>query len=226
MRKTVAGPLSNETYNFSNTNDLMNRLSSFAIAALLLVFTKGVGLQGAILSSNLNQPTSYTELVEGSTFIASSFGTGAYNSTLKDVGLLMQFDIKANPIVALYSNTGDQPGTFLGQLISPVLYTTGLQLTLFDGNQLPLAANTTYWIVAQAGSGSYEWAYTVSNLGNGSGFQHTWAITENAGSSWFVSNTEPMQMQVEDSSVATPEPATILLLVVGLAVSRYKVRPR
>lgn len=186
----------------------------------------------AVLSDNLGQPVSYTELIDPTTTVAASFGTGTQASTLSKVQLLIQSDGPAVSTVSLYSDQGGRPGGSIGALTSlqPPNQST-LSVTTFSGNNLALAANTTYWIVTQADPGTLEWAYTESNMGSGSGFQHTWGLSLDGGA-WFVSSIEPMMMSVEDSSTATPEPGSVLLVAlggVGLSVwgrKRLKVGPQ
>lgn len=210
---------------------IMNRSPLTSLLVGLFPFlTVGANHTGATtLSDNLTQPSGYTEVVTPSTYVASSFGTGSYDSMLKTVDLLANIDPATVPVVSLYSDNSGQPGSYVGQLLSPTSYTNTLQVVAFGGNQLPLAGNSTYWIVAQAasGTGSYEWAYSNTDLGSGSGFQHTWSISYDAGADWFTSNTLPMQMAVQDSSTAaTPEPTSFLLLGIGLLVVAWASRSR
>jgi hypothetical protein len=194
----------------------MNQLflrTSFLFVTSFLVGT--LQSKAAVLSNNLDQAVSYTELVDPSTTIAASFGTGSQASTLSDVQMLIQLDGQVSPAVSLYSDQAGQPGSSIGSLsLLQPLTGQGLETALFSGQNLALSPNSTYWVVAQAASSSYEWAYTDSNLGSGSGFQHAWGVSLDNGA-WFVSDIEPMMMSVEDSSVATPEPGSLLLLGLG-----------
>lgn len=182
-------------------------------------------LSATVLSNNLNQPVSFTELVDPTTRVAAGFGTGNYSSTLLNVQLLIQLDGQVNPMVWLYKDQAGAPGTAVGSLaLAQPPSGPGLATVLFSGQNLPLAPNSTYWIVGQSLSGSWEWAYTGSNVGSGPGFQHTWGVSQDGGN-WFVSDIEPMIMSVQDAGPATPEPGTFVLLGVGaLGLSLVKRR--
>ena len=205
----------------------MKRSPAIVVAGLLVSCVSEAHLWGATLSNNLDQPTGSTEIVTASTFVASSFGTGNYSSILKSAALLLQVTGQPNPVIALYSDMNGEPGSDLGQLLSPSSYGTKLQVTSFGGNQLLLAANSTYWIVAEAASsGSYQWAYSSNDVGTGPGFQLNWAISYQEDTDWFPSDVLPMQMLVQDSSTVMPEPGSILLLAFGLAVTGFAVLRR
>lgn len=188
---------------------------------LLLIVAAAPHTDAEILSNNLSAPTDYTELISGSTWVGASFSTGNSAYTLTDIMLLMQGDSGGSATLNLFSNVNGTPGTSLGTLQTPASFSSSLTPTPFGGGGLQLSPNTTYWAVLLPNSRATEWAYTDSNTGSGSGFQTNWAISYNAGARWFTSNTEPMQMRVDanPSSVATPEPGSAFLLVIGSALA-------
>lgn len=177
-----------------------------------LLFLGASDLKAVTLSDNLTRPSGGTELVGASTFFASSFGTGSYSSTLNTVSILADINAGAVPVLVLFIDNGGQPGTEVGLLAPSTPIGNSQQGISFGGNQLALNANSTYWIVAEAGSGSLAWSYANDEVGSGSGFQHAWAVSENGGADWFTSDTLPMQMSVEDSVIAIPEPGSLYLL--------------
>lgn len=193
-------------------NQLTVRHLLLSLSALL---ASTCHLHATVLSSNLDQPVSYTELIDPTTSVAAGFGTGNYSSTLLNVQLLIQLDGPVTPMVWLYTDQAGAPGTAVGSLaLAQPPSGSGLATALFSGQNLALAPNSTYWIVGQSSSGTWEWAYTDSNQGTGPGFQHTWGVSLNGGQ-WFVSDNEPMVMSVQDAASATPEPGTFILLGVG-----------
>lgn len=194
----------------------MKRLPAALVTALLVLTASANHLPGATIASNLDQPTGGTEIVTPSTFVASSFSTGSSASMLASVQLLLQVAGQPDPIVDLYSDNNGQPGSDLGSLLSPNSYANGSNplLATFGGNLLSLAADSTYWIVAKAGAGPYQWAYSSTSVGSGPGFQPTWAISYQEDTNWFPSDILPMQMRVQD----TPEPGSLVLLALGFAV--------
>lgn len=187
--------------------------------AICFGLSVAVGLvSGATLSDNLNQSGAYTEIVDSSTFFASSFGTGNYSSLLSAVALQLEVGSMFDPIVSLYSDHNGEPGSALGQLLSPGTVATGNQIVSFGGNQLSLTPNSIYWVVAQAAAGSYEWFYSDTNAGSGLGFQHTYAFSYNAGTSWFTSDVTPMKMSVQDVAATVPEPGSLGLFIAALSI--------
>jgi hypothetical protein len=206
---------------------------SFLLAAalpLLLTVSLPSRTSAETLSNNLNAATDYTELISGSQWLGASFGTGNAAYTVIDITLLMQGDSGGTAALDLYSNVNGTPGTLLGTLQAPTGFSSTLTPTSFGGDGLQLSANTTYWAVLLPNSGTTEWAYTDDNTGSGVGFQTNWGISYDAGSGWFTSDTQPMQMRVDaDPAGTTPEPASALLLLIGAALAgagsvRHKFR--
>jgi hypothetical protein len=197
-------------------------------AALLLT----VCSQAATLSDNLSAPTYYTELINGSSFIAAGFQTDGSGYTLSSVTALMQQDAPGSLSLRLYSNApqpapsdlGFQPGTLLGTLTSSGVYPGTLGQATFSGNNLLLAPDTTYWLVMSSPTGTYEWAYAADNSGTGAGFYPSWGVSTDSRTSWYTSDLQPMQMSVtaDPTSSTTPEPAVTSLLLVGLALCGVK----
>jgi len=198
--------------------------------AAALIFT--ACSQAATLSDNLSAPTYYTELINGSTFITAGFQTGNSSYTLSSVTALMQQDTPGTLNLSLYSNAtqptaydlGYQPGTLLGTLTSSGAYPGTLGQITFDGNNLPLSPDTTYWLVISSPTGAYEWAYAADNSGSGVGFYPSWGTSTDAGTSWYTSDLQPMQMSVtaDPATSSTPEPGVSSLLLIGLALCGVK----
>lgn len=202
----------------------MNTFRSLLLSLLSLSFAGA--LPAAAISSNLASPVdpNLTEIVSGSNWIASSFGTGNSFSALTSVTIPIQADTAGSVQLDLYSNavpsggpSWGQPWTLLGTLQSPSSISLGsLQLVSFNGDGLSLALNSTYWLVLSAGSGAYEWAYASDSDGIGAGFQNTWAFSPDAGADWFSFHGTPMIMGV--NAVATPEPTSTILIALGFGM--------
>src|SRR5439155_4978154 len=111
----------------------------------------------------------------------------------------------------------------VGTLTSPASYSTSLAQTTFTAGSLSLAANSTYWVVLQANSGEFDWAWTSDNTGSGVGFQDTYGESPDAGASWFTVNTDPVQFSVSALS-PVPEPGSLAL--VGAAVAGFLAHRR
>jgi hypothetical protein len=206
---------------------LPKKLSLFAAALIAAACS-----QAATLSDNLNSPTYYTELINGSNFITAGFQTGDSSYTLSSVTALMQQDTPGALSLSLYSSAtqpvaydlGFQPGTLLGTLTSTGTYPATLSQVIFGGNALTLAPDTTYWLVMSSPTGMYEWAYAANNDGAGAGFYPSWGTSTDSGASWYTNDLQPMQMSVTaDPAVSSvPEPAIAALFFVGLALCGVK----
>jgi hypothetical protein len=94
-----------------------------------------------------------------------------------------------------------------------------LSPTVFTASGLNVAANSTYWIVLRALTGTFDWAWTLDNAGTGQGFQHTWAISSDGGGDWFSSDTFPTQFAIaaDQAASSVPEPASFSMLAGGVA---------
>lgn len=167
------------------------------------------------ISDNLFASTAFTETVQGQTWVGAPFRTTTAAS-LTSVSLLLGESSPGVAVLSLYSGSA-QPETLVGALKAPASYTPQLSVATFTGNGLTLAAVGSYWIVLQASSGQYQWAFTEELTGLGPGFTPGWGITDNAGAKWFTAQSEPMQMQVLAETV--PEPGSMILVFLGLVLS-------
>src|SRR5205823_9530935 len=105
--------------------------------------------------------------------------------------------------LSVYTESVLTPGTLVGTLTSPTSFTSSTSETTFTASGIPLAANTTYWVVLQVNSGAFNWAWTTDNTGSGVGYTHTWGESDDAGTSWQTYNVYPLQMRVTASSSDT-----------------------
>lgn len=176
---------------------------------------------GVTLSDNLSQLPNNTESVFGPTWITASFSTDAQNYRLTNATLLLSATAGSTANLYLFSNSSSQPGSSLGQLsLTSTLSSTQAPVS-FSGNNLALVANSTYWLVLQAPTGTVDWAWTDSSVGTGVGFTHTWGATDDAGATWFTVAEQPQMMSVSADAASTPtvpEPSAFVLLGLGLAV--------
>jgi hypothetical protein len=187
------------------------------LLAFLLV--SAFAMNADTISSNLSNATAGTETASGSTWLTASFGTDSSSSSLSNVTLLLSNPSAGIAEVDLYSNSLLQPGSLVGTLNSPGSYSSELSNTTFSSSGLALSANSTYWIVLKALSGEFDWAWTTDSSGTGTGFQGTWGISTDAGSTWYTYAVYPTQFSVTTTAATvTPEPGTGLLGITGLLV--------
>jgi hypothetical protein len=182
------------------------------LVALLVAGFLPASRAGTILSDNLSAASAGTETATGDTWLTSSFGTDSSAYTLSSVTLLLAGSGQAE--VDIYSDGGLQPGSLLGMLVSPGSYSITPTDTTFTTSGITLDADSTYWVVLHALTGSFDWSWTFDDAaGTGVGYQDTWGQSQDAGATWFTFNSSPTQMAVTASAV--PEPGPIILCAAG-----------
>lgn len=183
-------------------------------AAALLVVPGPPARADLVLSDNLSAPSGGTEGAAGDTWLTAGFGTDGSSYDLTSVTLLLQRDsIVADAELAIYDDGGLQPGSLLGTLDAPGSLPSGLSDVTFTTSGIALAADSSYWVVLRAVTGSLGWAWASDPSGTGPGFQHTWGSTDDAGGLWFTFDSYPTQMRV--TAAAVPEPASVALVAIG-----------
>ena len=168
-----------------------------------------------ILSNNLSSPSGGADTATGTNWLTASFNTNASAYTLNNVTLLLANTSAGAAEVDIYADGGLQPGTLLGTLASPGSYSATLANTTFTTSGLSLAANSTYWTVLKANSGSFDLSFANDDSSTGSGFTDTYGNSPDAGATWFTFQGFPYQMSVTATATAVPEPGTIALLASG-----------
>ena len=150
---------------------------------------------------------------------AASFSVGPTAHFLTNVVLgLGVTDTPAYPFVPASVNVlvakdaAGSPGTVL--LTMPYAITTpGDQaITVYDAGSVMLAANENYWIIADA-EGEFHGSWRFNSLGY---MGLTAGQTE--GSSWNLRPNDDMYALRVEGNPVVPEPATLLLAILGLAL--------
>ena len=151
---------------------------------------------------------------------AASFSVGPTAHYLTDVVLgLGVRDTPASPfvpssvnVVVADDNSG-APGAVL--LTMPYSITTpGDQaITVQDAGSVLLAANTNYWVIADA-QGAFDGAWRFNNQG-------AFGLTagQSSGNAWNLRPDDEMYALRVNGNPAVPEPTTLLLAVLGLMLS-------
>ena len=193
-----------------------------ALLALALVFVSQRAAEAAttVHTDNVSKTNAGAESASGTRRLTSSFTTGADATFLQSVTLLLANTASGQATVSVYTNGLISPGTLVGTLASPASFTSGASETTFKASGIPLAANTTYWVVLQANGGTFTWGFTRDNTGDGTGYTHTWGESDDAGASWQTYNVYPLQMRVTASSTDTAAGAPG---VVQLSAASYTV---
>ncbi len=195
----------------------LRRMARLAALAATLAAAGAFAVQAETLTDNLSAATGGTETVSGDTWLAASFGTDASSYTLSDVTLLLDSTDGGTAAVSIYSDGLLSPGSLVGTLASSTSAGSTLTPLTFSTSGLSLAADATYWVVLQATSGSVDWAWTDDNTGSGVGYQGTWGISSDAGTTWFTDDIYPTQFSVDATvaNTATPEPDALTMVFAG-----------
>jgi hypothetical protein len=190
--------------------------------AIALGFGPAALAQSTVIFDNLTQPAVNAFQI-GSMFPmpgegeshAQNFTTGGANWTLGSITLSLGFAMQPNGGFAVHlydaAGTGNNPGSLLLTLAGNDNPNSGLYsyTGAFD-----LAPNTTYWVAADATSGSlYNWICTDQSPTAGSGADHVYSI---GGNSWYAASYY-MQMQVSATPTTVPEPGAMALMGLGSA---------
>jgi hypothetical protein len=192
----------------------MKRISVGGVC--LVVFLFASVSQATTLSTNIADPSAGTETASGSNFLTASFQTDSSSYNFLSVALLLQQFSSGSTTLALYSDGVLEPGIFLTALTSPSSYSSTLVPTIYSGSAA-LSANTKYWLVLSASSGSFGWSWTTG-AGSGPGFLGEWGSSSDSGATWFTTDTFPLQMSVDATSepLTVPETSTSMLLIAGI----------
>lgn len=166
--------------------------------------------------------------------IAQAFTTDGNFYSLVDVTIKAFSNNSGVGAYALWSNGAGQPGAPIVSLGStPTLNSSFQEYTRTPASGTTLAANTTYWIVGFASSG------TLNQLGNNPSPASTgvgsiptdtaFAFSGNGGSNWAVAGITSGAFSVRVRGTITaapaPEPGALALLGVGLLpLAAYRSR--
>ncbi len=202
---TVAVPITGESSTVTSKTLTLNLTgatnTSNATTSGTGTITYVVAGQANVLSSNISGTTGGVETSTGTTYNAASFTTGTSAYLLNDVSLLLA-STSGTATVDIYADDTGEPGTLVGALTSPTTYASTATATDFTSTSgISLAANTTYWVVLIADTGSFDWSWTSDDTGTGTGFTDTWGQSTDGGANYFTYNSSPTQMTV----TATPQ---------------------
>lgn len=192
------------------------RWALLAVAVSLLASANG--LRAATFFDDLSATNGGSETVGDTRWLAQEFKTDGSTYTGLSATLLMSQASAGVAQLDLYSDAGITPGSFIATFVSPGTFSTSsLANATFTATGLSLAANTDYWLVLHAPTGSYNWGWTSDFT-----IMQGWADTSNSGSVWFGDNAFPLQCSV--SSFVVPEPMSIVLLAGGCVPLLFRRR--
>ncbi|MGH7132465.1 MAG: choice-of-anchor R domain-containing protein [Phycisphaerales bacterium] len=181
-----------------------NRFMVIGGASAALVGLMSTWALATDLSNNLSATTAGAETAAGTRRLTASFATDASTHVLNSVTLLMASAAGGTATLELYTGVGLEPATLVTTLTSPSSYPATAGQAMFTAEGVTLAANTTYWVVLRATSGTFSWSWAGSNTGAGTGFQHVWGLSEDTGDSWWTGDLYPLQMSVVVDSCVSP----------------------
>ncbi len=203
--------------------------SSFTLIAVIGGLLVSSQSQATVLSDNLLSSAGSTETVADSSWVAAEFSTDSSSYVLSSAVLLLSNPIHGAAELDLYNDSIGQPGTMLGALTAPAVFSSGISEASFGGNGLSLGRKSSYWLVLKALSGDFEWTWSNTSSGMGVGFSSNWGASDDAGASWFTGTSQPMMERISADAVTSgvPEPSTIALLAAGfLSIAIKSARSR
>ena len=193
---------------FDSRSDMRVRIGgAFAVVALLLLCTARAS--GAVFFNDLAAANGGSESASGSNWLTATFTTDSSSYTQLSATLLLSNPTAGAAELDFYSDGGLQPGSQLAVLSSPASYASSLSNATFSKSGISLTANTTYWLVLKANSGSFNWGWT-----NDSSIFEGWGNSFDAGASWFTDDAFPLQFSVTGS---VPEPGCVGACVAALS---------
>ena len=154
--------------------------------------------------------------------LADSFSTRSSGYTLTAVDLLVIADNPADGgsfTVSLLSDNSTSPGstitmdTFVDSALSTTLGTFYAPFS-----NVPLAANTRYWIELSTSNGSLEWSYSQVNNGIGVANEYNFYAGSVSANAAFT----PYQMSVGSAVPERSSWAMMLLGLAGLGFANYR----
>jgi hypothetical protein len=211
----------------------ITRMVCAAVAALALCSSTTAGT--VTLYNNLKAQTVGQDLVlpeANGGFLADSFSTGNVALMLTEVKLKLvlvgqpDFDKIKPVVVSVYKDDG-KPGVGdlvheIGRITEEAVKDDGpvISVTANPGD-VPLAANSRYWVVltdiTPADNGKQTISWTWSTDITGTGVKSEYYIDKSGLSANNDTHFGPFQMQVIAQS--TPEPSSVVLLAVGISGS-------
>jgi chitinase len=174
---TGSNPLADET--------LTMTLSNPTRAAIATPTATGTIIYGGIdLSDDLDEPVLGETMISAGILPAASFNTGSSMAVLSSVTVPLQMYSTGTATLMVYSDETPEPGFLVGTLTSPPTYsTTTHRLTTFQGNDIVLNANSTYWVVIKADTGTF--GLLLTHLGGiGDGFTGVGLQSPDSGATW------------------------------------------
>ena len=178
------------------------------------------------LFDNLSNVSGNYYQVTTTVWQAQRFTTDNQDYSLSDITLLMLREPETGTgeaVVQIYSNSGTNvPDSPLWTLTSPGSYSETLANTTFTTSGFNLSANSVYWVVLKSGDPgtSFGWSWTENNSGDGVGFSTTWSRSGNSGGDWQQdSNTDFFPYQMKITVQPVPEPSSLTLVGLGVAIA-------
>ena len=202
---------------------MKNRSSHFPLRRLLflliafLLITLPRAAQATLFFSDFSAHNGGADNVTGASWLAGAFTTdNAAYSQLSATLLLDQATAGAAEL-DLYSSIGLEPKTFVKAFTSPASYSSTLASTTFTASSVALTANTTYWLVLKANSGSFDWGWT-----DDFSILHDTGLSSDSGATWFTSDAYPYQFSVTGSTAPEPSGAVAGLILLTLGSRRRR----
>jgi hypothetical protein len=209
-RRIVSSSGRNVTHMPTPAHRFASRFSYTSLLVLCGLMAAGAKVNAGIIFNTLDDTQDGLVAMSSanSRWYAQAFSTSATEAEITQVSLDLEAATASDIEVLIYSDNSGQPGNSIGQ----PLYSANQPIVsplVIAGLSINLTPSTDYWIVtSRAGGATAFWGYTDD-------VQFVNAYTSNSGGTWTTVSTDALRMSV----TAVPEPATMPLLVSGLAIA-------
>ena len=215
----------------------MLRILSLAFALCISCFGSShavdmniYGNLGTVSATTTSNTVGYLGFSQINQFQSQGFTVGSTSYALSSIDLGLGTSGGPSPVVSIYNDSGNQPGTSLATFTTTSTVSSK-QVYNFTGS-FTLSANTNYWIVLSdnfaPATESYEWysndTFTTPTAQNSSGVNYLGTKERNGtGGTW---NGTMSSLSIGLKGTAVPEPSTYALGLIATGVLAAMARRR
>lgn len=188
------------------------------------------GNLGTVSATTTSNTVGYLSNAQQNQFQSQGFTVGSTSYALSSIDLGLGSTGGPSPVVSIYNDSGNQPGTSLATFTTASTLGTK-QIYSFTGSYT-LAASVQYWIVVSnansASQESYEWysndTFTTPTAQNSSGVNYLGTKERNGTGGTWANTMQSLSIGLKGTAV--PEPSTYALGLIATGVLAAMARRR